>query len=107
VLDGQLSYGGTAQGAIKEGVYNIAPGGLGSANYAATFVDGTLTIQHLPLGAGQIAASIEPAVPASMAYPSRFAGSGALLVVDCGMRMPENLLFGGCESAPQPGIPGR
>lgn len=45
VLSGQLRYGGDAQGAVAIGNYRITPGGLGSANYASTFVDGALTVQ--------------------------------------------------------------
>ena len=107
VLAGQLRYGGDAQGAMKEGVYRIAPGGLTSLNYASTFVDGALTIQPLPPGAGVVAAYTEPAIPAAAAYVGRNTGARTLQVVDCGMRLPENLLVGGCQSASQPGISGR
>ncbi|WP_139214787.1 beta strand repeat-containing protein [Pelosinus propionicus] len=44
VLDGTLAYGGTAQGASLPGSYTITSGGLTAANYAITFVNGTLTI---------------------------------------------------------------
>jgi MSHA biogenesis protein MshQ len=44
VLAGTLSYGGTAQGAVNVGSYAITPGGLTSANYTISYVNGTLTI---------------------------------------------------------------
>ncbi|MDR3460548.1 MAG: Ig-like domain repeat protein [Verrucomicrobiae bacterium] len=44
VLGGSLSYGGTSQGAINAGSYTIIPSGLTAANYAITYVNGTLTI---------------------------------------------------------------
>ena len=107
VLDGKLSYGGNAQRAIKEGVYRITPNGLTSLNYASTFVDGTLTIQPLPPSAGQIAAYTEPAVRAQLQPAGRKAAATALSVADCGMRMPENLMVGECQSATQPNGPTR
>ncbi|WP_160713999.1 MBG domain-containing protein [Chitinophaga solisilvae] len=44
VLNGPLSYTGNAQGAVNAGSYDIIPAGLSSANYAITFVKGTLVI---------------------------------------------------------------
>ncbi|WP_371373374.1 beta strand repeat-containing protein [Sporomusa aerivorans] len=44
VLTGALTYGGTSQGALRPGSYTITPDGLTAANYAITFVNGTLTI---------------------------------------------------------------
>ncbi|UXY15451.1 YDG domain-containing protein [Chitiniphilus purpureus] len=44
VLGGALSYGGSAQGAVNAGSYSIVPQGLTAANYALTFLPGTLTI---------------------------------------------------------------
>ena len=106
VLAGQLRYGGNAQGATKEGVYRITPGGLTSVNYASTFVDGALTIQPLLPDAGPVAAYIKPAIPVPLAYASRNTGTSTLRVVDCGMRLPEDLLLGGCQPASQPDNPG-
>ncbi|MDB5760984.1 MAG: putative filamentous hemagglutinin family outer membrane protein [Burkholderia sp.] len=107
VLDGKLSYGGSAQNAMKEGVYRITPGGLTSVNYASTFVDGTLTIEALPPNAGQITAYTEPGRMALATYAGRSNGATSLSVADCGMRLPENLMLGGCQSASQPGSIGR
>ena len=103
VLGGQLRYGGNAQNAMKEGVYRITPGGLTSANYATTFVDGTLTIEPLPPGAGQIASYVDPALPAPPVHAGRNAGTAALRVIECGLRMPENLLLGGCQPGAEAG----
>ena len=50
VLDGSLSYGGTAQGAVTPGVYTIVPAGLTATNYTITFDNGVLTIS--PAGPG-------------------------------------------------------
>jgi trimeric autotransporter adhesin len=44
VLDGVLSYGGDAQGAVNAGSYTIVPGGLASGNYDITFVPGQLQV---------------------------------------------------------------
>ena len=45
VLNGSLTYGGTAQGATEVGTYTIISAGLTSTNYTITFRDGTLTIK--------------------------------------------------------------
>jgi filamentous hemagglutinin family protein len=107
VLAGQVRYGGDAQGAMKEGVYRITPGGQTSLNYASTFVDGTLTIQPKLPGAGLIAAYTEPPIPSPLTYVGRNTSASTLRVVECGMRLPENLLVGSCLSASQPGSLGR
>ncbi|WP_114240234.1 MBG domain-containing protein [Dyella sp. C9] len=49
VLGGRLQYAGTAQGATNVGTYSIAPEGLTAANYAITYVDGTLTVNPATL----------------------------------------------------------
>ncbi|MCJ9733970.1 filamentous hemagglutinin N-terminal domain-containing protein, partial [Bradyrhizobium sp. PRIMUS42] len=49
VLSGTLSYGGTAQGAVNAGRYGLTAAGLSSANYAITFVDGSLTVNKAAL----------------------------------------------------------
>ena len=107
VLDGRLRYGGDAQRAFRAGEYRITPGGLASVNYASTFVDGTLTIQPLPPDAGQIASYIEPSARAPRVLAGGKSGVTALSVADCGMRLPENLVVSGCQSASQPGGPAR
>ncbi|WP_423841706.1 beta strand repeat-containing protein, partial [Zavarzinia aquatilis] len=48
-LDGALSYGGTAQGAVNAGSYAITAGGLSSGNYAISYVGGTLSIDRKAL----------------------------------------------------------
>ncbi|WP_375791048.1 filamentous hemagglutinin N-terminal domain-containing protein [Bradyrhizobium sp. vgs-9] len=49
LLSGTLSYGGTAQGAVNAGRYSLTASGLSSANYAITYVDGSLTVNKAPL----------------------------------------------------------
>ncbi|PSL08715.1 hypothetical protein CLV44_1422, partial [Marinobacterium halophilum] len=49
VLDGELTWGGTAQGAQNAGQYQISASGLSADNYAVSMVDGTLTIDKAPL----------------------------------------------------------
>ncbi|HZW24442.1 MAG TPA: MBG domain-containing protein, partial [Gallionella sp.] len=49
ILGGTLAYGGTSQGAINAGGYNITLSGLTSSNYAISYVDGTLTVNPAPL----------------------------------------------------------
>ena len=102
VLSGQLRYGGSAQGAVKEGSYQITPGGLNSVNYASTFVDGTLTIQPSLPGGILANAHIEPVTLAPLASAGRINEVRSMRVANCGIRMPENLQVEGCESAPQP-----
>ncbi len=48
-LNGTVSYGGTAQGAVNAGSYAITPSGLSAANYAFNYVDGTLTVNQASL----------------------------------------------------------
>ena len=47
-LGGTLAYGGSAQGAIGVGSYDIGLGGLTAANYDIRYVDGTLHVLALP-----------------------------------------------------------
>lgn len=54
VLDGALTYGGTAQGAKNAGSYDITARGLSSANYTISFEAGTLTINPKILTASVI-----------------------------------------------------
>ena len=49
VLGGSLAYGGTSQGAIDAGSYQITPSGLTSSNYTISFFDGTLTVDPAAL----------------------------------------------------------
>ena len=58
VLSGSLTYGGTSQGARRAATYTITPSGLGSINYAITYVDGALTIN--PAMASTIPPSLLP-----------------------------------------------
>jgi filamentous hemagglutinin family protein len=46
-LLGTLGYGGSSQGATAIGNYMITPGGLNSANYRISFVDGLLSIKAI------------------------------------------------------------
>jgi filamentous hemagglutinin family protein len=48
-LRGTLSYSGTAQSAVNAGSYSIVPTGLTSSNYSLNFVNGTLTVNKVPL----------------------------------------------------------
>jgi len=52
VLTGTANFSGTSQGATNPGGYSITPGGLTSANYDITFVDGGLTIDPATIGGG-------------------------------------------------------
>ncbi|MFC4872778.1 MBG domain-containing protein [Negadavirga shengliensis] len=49
VLDGALSYQGSAQGAVDVGSYMIEPGGFTSGNYNITYQPGSLTVAKAPL----------------------------------------------------------
>ena len=44
-LSGALTYGGSSQGAVNTGSYEITPIGLTSGNYHITFIDGMLSIE--------------------------------------------------------------
>ncbi|WP_161964269.1 MBG domain-containing protein [Chitinophaga flava] len=46
MLQGQLSYSGTSQGAVNAGSYVISPAGLSSRNYSISYVSSTLTINR-------------------------------------------------------------
>ena len=100
-LQGQLVYGGSAQGAVLPGAYRITPGGLGSANYAISFVDGALRIdQPRDLSAGfgllnPMALSGPERTPRTDGAPVRIAG--------CGLALPEAMLVAECVPAAAPG----
>jgi len=49
VLNGTLSWDGTAQGAVNAGDYTLSASGLSANNYNINFVDGTLSIDQAPL----------------------------------------------------------
>jgi hypothetical protein len=49
VLAGALAYGGNSQGAIQAGTYSIVPEGLSSANYAISYLNGSLVITQTPV----------------------------------------------------------
>jgi hypothetical protein len=49
VLTGAIAYGGSSQGAVNAGTYNVTPSGQTSGNYAITYLNGTLTIDPQPL----------------------------------------------------------
>jgi hypothetical protein len=49
VLQGAISYGGTAQGAVNAGTFAITPSGFSSSNYNINYTSGTLTINPAPL----------------------------------------------------------
>jgi hypothetical protein len=49
VLSGTITFGGNSQGAVNAGTYTIIPSGQTSSNYAITYVNGTLTINPLPI----------------------------------------------------------
>jgi filamentous hemagglutinin family protein len=51
VLGGMLTYGGSSQGALNAGSYQIVPAGLSSTNYAINYVPGALTIGKAQLTA--------------------------------------------------------
>ena len=48
-VTGTVVYSGSSQGAIAANTYTIIPAGLSSANYAFTYVNGTLTINKAAL----------------------------------------------------------
>jgi len=58
-LGGEVVYGGSSQGAVLPGTYELMPSGHTSANYAITYLAGTLTIKV----GGLAIASAEPLVP--------------------------------------------
>jgi len=46
VLSGTLLWGGTAQGAMRPGVYRLSAAGLAASNYRISYQDGLLTIRE-------------------------------------------------------------
>ena len=103
VLSGQLGYGGDAQGAVAPGNYGIRPRGLSSANYATTFVEGSLTVAF---GDQQPAAAIASATSTTVVPPMiaraapRLSSGTDLRLVDCGIRFPATLAVEGCGPRP-------
>jgi MBG domain (YGX type) len=93
-LSGTITWGGTSQGAVIPGTYTIVPSGQTSSNYAITYVNGTLTINPLPMAvildalgtAASVAATTSPSAtmnatvlptsPASL--PGSFGGNTVL-----------------------------
>ena len=49
VLQGTLSFSGSAQGARNAGSYTLVPGGLTAANYEITYISGPVTITPTPI----------------------------------------------------------
>jgi mucin-19 len=49
VLGGSLTYGGSAQGAVNAGTYELAASGLSSGNYAITYAPATLVVNKAAL----------------------------------------------------------
>ena len=79
VLQGDLLWGGSAQGAEMPGEYNLSASGLSADNYQLTFVDGQLRIISPMEAAGQpyrnavqhasLPIAIYPQLPISLAAP--------------------------------------
>ncbi|RFS21896.1 PKD domain-containing protein [Chitinophaga silvatica] len=49
VVTGNLTYGGTSQGAVNTGTYDILPSGQSAVNYSITYLPGNLTINRANL----------------------------------------------------------
>jgi filamentous hemagglutinin family protein len=60
VLEGVLTYGGSAQGALNPGRYSLVPGGLTSGNNTIGYVDGMLTISPKPSEFYPLTPSVPP-----------------------------------------------
>ncbi|SER02284.1 filamentous hemagglutinin family N-terminal domain-containing protein [Pseudomonas cuatrocienegasensis] len=101
VLGGTLTYGGSAQGAVNAGLYDLSVSGLTSGNYAISYTAGSLTIAALPAEIPQPA--LTPAVGlrdaiASAQHTDNYAnqaGDGEspelFTVVAGGLRVPQGL----------------
>ena len=89
VLNGSLSWGGDAQGAVDVGTYTITPAGLysGQQGYDITFVDGALTINPPPSLPPAEATMVEGAIMTAVITNGANTGAGS--------------------NIPQPGITGR
>ncbi|MBG0842323.1 MBG domain-containing protein, partial [Ectopseudomonas toyotomiensis] len=102
VLGGNLTYGGSAQGAVNNGSYAISAHGLTSGNYALTFVDGTLTISgqsqgqpsnpavEIPQAYSDILAATQSDPDSEASAPS-FSPDELYRIADSGIRLPEGL----------------
>ncbi|TXD85880.1 hypothetical protein FUT87_14895, partial [Mitsuaria sp. TWR114] len=79
-LGGALSYGGTAQGAVNAGSYTLSAQGLSAANYAISYVPGTLTVNPatLTVSAGAASRLYGAADPVLMGSISGFVGGDTL-----------------------------
>jgi hypothetical protein len=113
VLGGQLRYGGDAQGAVGVGNYRITGGGLDSANYSGTFVDGALTILAPRTGDTPLSPLTPALADLKPVIATVFADTDArstrrqpaprgqplvrVRVLDCGITLPEDMMLDACS----------
>ncbi|AHL77234.1 filamentous hemagglutinin [Stutzerimonas stutzeri] len=98
VLGGGLTYGGSAQGAVNAGSYDLSASGLTSANYDIAFVDGVLSIAPQPSSEpttappsyNNILAAIQSSNDAAQETIS-FSTSDPYQISGTGIRMPDGL----------------
>jgi hypothetical protein len=109
VLGGALAFGGSAQGAVGLGVFDITPFGLTSGNYAISPVSGKLVIVPAPYTEALTIAQMPPgSLSPADAFLDRRAISNAILtdesftaeeaerrlnlrIVNGGLRLPRGL----------------
>jgi hypothetical protein len=82
VLGGNLTYGGSSQGASAAGSYAITPGGYSSANYAISYLDGVLSLTsggsaEAALGGTALVTAYDGAVQAVAGVGAALGGTGA------------------------------
>jgi filamentous hemagglutinin family protein len=102
VLGGSLTYGGSAQGAINAGSYELNVSGLTSGNYAISYNAGTLTISgqsqgqpsnpavEIPQAYTDILAATQSGPDSEASAPS-FTPDELYRIADSGIRLPEGL----------------
>jgi hypothetical protein len=93
-LGGSLTYGGSSQGATNAGSYAITPGGLTAANYAISYVDGTLVIVSPPSAAvaqASLPTGAQEAILLAQQQGSQQQGTGGAVPA---FRLPAERVFG-------------
>ncbi|SFW88271.1 MBG domain-containing protein [Chitinophaga sancti] len=82
-LSGNITYSGSSQGAINAGTYTIIPAGLTTANYAITYVNGTLSVSKalVTITANDAARCYNTADPSfSLSYNGFISGEDAAVL---------------------------
>ncbi|PAZ03638.1 MAG: hypothetical protein CAK89_00465 [Opitutia bacterium AMD-G3] len=103
-LGGSLNYGGSSQGAIKAGTYDITPFGYTAANYDLVYTNGILTIAGAPVVVDPheflpkpVVVPVYPIAPMAVQMPAAVGGLNYVAVNPAGVPVP-------ASSGAKPGV---